>query len=95
MIKLRNWEYWPFGIVQFPAIIYWLWLSARARSLVFFSAANPGIPMGGMFGESKFDILQKVPSEYVPPTIKIEMPASPDQVLNCMATAGIRFCARR
>lgn len=93
IIKLRSWEYWPFGIVQFPAIIYWLWLSARARSLVFFSAANPGIPMGGMFGESKFDILQKIPSEYVPPTIKIEVPVSADQVLNRMAVADIQLPA--
>src|SRR5687768_15192490 len=93
IIKLKSWEYWPFGIVQLPAIIYWLWLSARARSLVFFSAANPGIPMGGMFGESKFDILQKIPSEYVPPTIKIEVPVSPEQVLSSMAVADIKLPA--
>lgn len=91
MIKLRSWEYWPFGIVQFPAIIYWLWLSARARSLVFFSAANPGIPMGGMFGESKFDILRMIPPQYVPLTIKVELPATRTSVLDRMCEAGMRL----
>jgi len=49
-IKLKSWEYWPFGILQAPLFFYWLWLSLKARSLVFFSASNPGILMGGMFG---------------------------------------------
>ncbi|MGC3942925.1 MAG: hypothetical protein QM762_00040 [Chryseolinea sp.] len=60
-IKLKSWEYWPFGIVQFPLFIYFAWLSLRARSIVFFSASNPGITMGGMFGESKYDVIRKVP----------------------------------
>ena len=59
LIRLKSWEYWPFGIVQFPAILYWVWLSLRARSFVFFSASNPGIPMGGMFGESKYELLKR------------------------------------
>jgi hypothetical protein len=80
-IKLRRWEYWPFGIIQFPAILYWLWLSVRARSLVFFSASNPGIPMGGMFGESKYDILKQIPSAYVPRTIMVCMPATLPDIL--------------
>lgn len=80
-IKLRSWEYWPFGIIQFPAILYWLWLSVRARSLVFFSASNPGIPMGGMFGESKYDILRQIPSCYVPRTIMVCMPATLPDIL--------------
>jgi len=87
LIKLRSWEYWPFGIVQFPAIIYWLWLSLRARSLVFFSACNPGISMGGMFGESKYDILQKIPRQYVPPTIKVDLPIISQEVMKAIESA--------
>ena len=49
--------------------------------------------MGGMFGESKFDILQKIPPEYVPPTIRIEVPVSADHVLNHMALAGVKLPA--
>src|SRR5882724_2623299 len=71
-IKLKSWEYWPFGILQAPLFPYWLWLSLKARSLVFFSASNPGILMGGMFGESKFEVLEKVPASCKPTTILVK-----------------------
>jgi hypothetical protein len=90
-IKLKSWEYWPFGIVQFPAIIYWLWLSVRARSLVFFSASNPGIEMGGMFGESKFEILKKIPCQYIPRTILIKVPSTVTKVMGHIENAGLQF----
>ena len=45
-IRLTSWEYWPFGIVQAPIFIYWLWLSIKARTPFFFSASNPGIQIG-------------------------------------------------
>lgn len=90
-IKLKSWEYWPFGIVQFPAIIYWLWLSIRARSLVFFSASNPAIPMGGMFGESKYDVLKKIPPRYVPQTLLISFPVSTREVSLRIQEAGMRL----
>lgn len=88
-IKLKSWEYWPFGIIHFPAIIYWLWLSLRSRSLVFFSASNPGIPMGGMFGESKYDVLEKIPGQYVPKTILISIPVSASEVQVKISAAGL------
>jgi hypothetical protein len=59
--RLTNWEYWPFSVIYFPVFFYWLWLSVKARSLFFFSAANPSIESGGMLGESKYRILKNVP----------------------------------
>ena len=67
-IKLSNWEYWPFAIIYTPAFFYWLYLSLRARSLFFFSAANPEIKTGGLAGESKIDIINKIPAHLVPKT---------------------------
>jgi hypothetical protein len=87
-IKLKNWEYWPFGIIQFPVIIYFLFLSLRARSLFFFSASNPGIPMGGMFGESKYDVLKKIPSQYIPKTIKVPISATAADVIKTIRQEG-------
>jgi hypothetical protein len=84
LIKLKSWEYWPFGIVQFPLFIYFGWLALRARSPIFFSASNPGIVMGGMFGESKFDGLQKIPSKYIPVSIRIEKNLSVAEVLEIL-----------
>lgn len=47
--------------------------------------------MGGMFGESKFDILKKLPSKYVPTTIRILWPAKPGEVTAAIRDAGMNF----
>jgi hypothetical protein len=91
MIRLSHWEYWPFGIVQFPAILYWLWLSLKARSPLFFTASNPGIPMGGMFGESKYDILKKISPRYVPRTERVTLPATRNDVLRVIRENNFRL----
>src|SRR4051812_14936637 len=90
-IKLKSWEYWPFGILQAPLFPYWLWLSLKARSLVFFSASNPGILMGGMFGESKFEVLEKVPAACKPTTILVKRNSSVADILHRMELANLRF----
>jgi len=91
MIKLRSWEYWPFLVVHAPLFLYWLWLSLKARSLVFFSASNPGILMGGMFGESKFDVLEKVPEALKPKTIRISAQTDIDAVMGEISRHGLSF----
>ncbi len=58
--KITNWEYWPFELVYFPILLYYIWLSLKARSFFFFSASNPSIETGGMLGESKFSILKNI-----------------------------------
>lgn len=91
MIKLRSWEYWPFGIVQLPLFFYYPWLSLRAGSLTFFSASNPGILMGGMFGESKFDVLKSVPDELKPRTILIQKNTGPNELADLLQRHRLPF----
>lgn len=91
MIKLRSWEYWPFGILQGPALLYWLFLAVRARSLFYFSASNPGILSGGMMGESKSDVLDLVPNGVKPKTIRIKVPSTIDTVVKEMSAHGLSF----
>ncbi len=55
--RLTRWEFWPAWLVNTPVVLHWLWLSSRYRSLTLFTAANPGIPTGGLVRESKSDIL--------------------------------------
>jgi len=55
-IKASSWEYWPMWLVYLPASLYFIYLSLKARSFFFFSAANPSIETGGMFFESKWSI---------------------------------------
>lgn len=88
-IRLTSWEYWPFGVVQFPLFFYWLWLSLKARSVFFFSASNPGIYAGGMLGESKFDVLGLVPDDVKPQGFRVTLPATRESVLLQTQRAGL------
>src|SRR5688572_11884918 len=87
-IKLTNWEYWPFGILQAPFFFYWLWLSLKARSFFFFTASNPSIFSGGMLGESKYDVLKMIPERLRPKTTLIKTPATLKDVTSAMRETG-------
>ena len=76
-------------VVYLPIYGYWLLLAARARSFFYFSAANPGIPSGGMLGESKYDILAKIPVPYKPKTIRLKPSTPLGEVLENMPRTGI------
>ena len=91
VIRLKSWEHWPFGTIQLPFFIYWLWLSLKSRSLVFFSASNPQILTGGMFGESKFDILTKIPGELAARSGLVNVPTSKETVLQKMRDLNLTF----
>ncbi len=90
-IKLTNWEFWPFYIVYIPVYFYFLWLALKSRSLFFFSASNPGVDTGGLYGESKWDVLQKVPAYLIPKTILIKAGTPPQQISEMTKRAGITF----
>lgn len=47
--------------------------------------------MGGMFGESKYDILRKIPATLKPKTIVIDRDATPKIVMDEMMANGYRF----
>lgn len=52
-----QWEFWPMWVAYLPLVSYLLFLAMKHRSLTLFTAANPGIPSGGLVGESKSQIL--------------------------------------
>ncbi|WP_370088511.1 hypothetical protein [Ekhidna sp.] len=68
LIRLKNWEYWPFFVLYFPVFFYYGWLALKHRSFFFFTASNPSIEFGGMFGEKKSDIFKLIPEQYIPHT---------------------------
>lgn len=90
-IRLTNWEYWPQWLVYLPLSVYYIYLSARARSFFFFSAANPGIETGGMFFESKWDVFQLLPRHLYPATVLVKGLDSPDEALQKLHTAQMTF----
>lgn len=66
--RLTNWEYWPTHVVYGPIYPYWFWLSLKARSFFFFSAANPQIEYSGFTHERKSEISALIPPKYYPRT---------------------------
>ena len=46
-------EFWPQSVFYAPIAVYWLYLSLRHGGLTLPTAANPGLPLGGLVGESK------------------------------------------
>jgi len=71
-VKLMSWEYWPAYITNIPVVGFWLFFAIRSRALFFFSAVNPVIETGGVLGESKINILNRLPKATIPKTIYIK-----------------------
>ncbi|WP_375444547.1 hypothetical protein [uncultured Fibrella sp.] len=90
-IRLRHWEYWPFSVVYAPIFVYWLWLSIKARSLFFFSASNPSIETGGLLGESKIDILDRISNELKPKTLFVPADAPTDTIFQQIDSLGLTY----
>jgi membrane protein DedA with SNARE-associated domain len=60
--RFTQWEFWPAWLFYAPVGFFYAWLGLRHRSFTLPTAANPGIPMGGLVGESKFDTLRLLQS---------------------------------
>ena len=90
-IKLTNWEYWPMYVANLPLVMIWAWFALRARRLFFFSAVNPAIETGGMWGESKFNILKRIPSSHVPTTVFVKQGTDFQIMLEKMEDIGLTY----
>ncbi|MEW6321118.1 MAG: carboxylate--amine ligase [Acidobacteriota bacterium] len=61
--RASHWEFWPPWMLYPPVAAYVAWLAARHGGFSTIAAANPGLPDGGLVGESKFDILRRLPPD--------------------------------
>ncbi|TND05098.1 MAG: hypothetical protein FD123_3718 [Bacteroidetes bacterium] len=91
LVKIARYEYWPFWVLFSPALFYWFYLALRARSFTYFTAANPGIELGGFFGESKINILRKIAAEYLPATLFFETRTTTGEIRTEMKKNGMGF----
>jgi hypothetical protein len=90
-IRLMNKEYWNANIYVAPVVVYVAYLAVKARSPLFFTAANPAIPTGGMVGEDKADISLWIPPQYRPKNCTIESTDSMEYVKISLAKADLQF----
>lgn len=69
--RLWRYEFWPGWVFYLPLIGWILYLGLRYRGLAVVTAANPCIPASGMAGESKSEILDRLPQEAVVPYVRL------------------------
>jgi hypothetical protein len=64
---LYTWRYWPMELLYLPLTLYIFFIGAfRAKRLFYFAAANPGVCLGGFAGDSKYNIIKKIPEKLRP-----------------------------
>lgn len=91
LVKIIYYEYWPFWLFFLPLVPYWVYLSIKAKSLTYFTAANPGIIHGGVFGESKIDILDKIDPKYRPTSLFFKVSATLPEVVSSIEHSDLTF----
>ena len=72
LARWSRWEFWPMWLFYAPVAIWVGLLALRHRGISTITASNPGIPDGGVVGESKFGILSKLPSDCTIPSAFVE-----------------------
>lgn len=88
--RSSRWEFWPSWVVYAPLAPYIAWLGLRHGGLTVCTACNPAIPLGGIVGESKSEILSLLPREWVAPFAVIEPGAGPQREAALRAVADER-----
>jgi hypothetical protein len=91
LIRWTTWEFLPMWLSNIPVAVMYLWFALRARHPLFFSAANPSIPLGGALGVSKFDMLMRLPTEILPKTILLKDGCFMSDALEKVRQVGLDF----
>lgn len=58
--RITRWEFWPSWLIYPPVLANMIYLGFRYRGFTLFTLANPAIPLGGLVGESKKQILDSL-----------------------------------
>ncbi len=90
-IRVGSWEYWPMWLIYAPLAFYYVYLSIRARSLLFFSASNPAIDFGGMCFERKSKIYEIIPADCCPATFLIFPTTDVAEIHQLLSKYDIQF----
>jgi hypothetical protein len=74
-----------------PLLPVWLYCAFKARTLLFFHGANPSIKYGGMAMESKKEIYDLIPENWIPKTIFASSESNFKEVLNSLKLQKLEF----
>jgi membrane protein DedA with SNARE-associated domain len=91
--RVWRWEFWPTWLFYLPLLPWLLWLSVRYRGLMTWTVANPGIPSGGVVGESKHAILEQLPERWMVPSLLVRPGATGGRLAEIRQTMNRRAWA--
>lgn len=91
LVKLLHFEYWTWWFFYLPLLPWYIWQAIRAKSFTFFTNVDPCIDYGGFFGESKIDILRKIPAEFTPKSIFIQAHESFESAYSLFSQNNLEF----
>ncbi|MEJ5995074.1 NRDE family protein [Pedobacter sp. Du54] len=91
MIRTLHWEYWPMHVFYAPMYFYWVYLSFKARSLFFFSAANPLRKHAGFALEKKSEVYAHIPPLHYPKTVLCPAEITATELKMKIDTQGLQF----
>lgn len=89
--KIAHWEYWSTFSIYLPLLPVWLYCAYKARTLLFFHGANPSIKYGGMAMESKKEIYDLIPENWIPKTVFVSSEISFNEILSELKSQTINF----
>lgn len=89
--RLTHWETWDWRIKYVLIAPAWLWFCLRARSLWFFTAANPTLTFGGFDGERKSEMYAQLPEGTFPRSMLVHHSCAFEAVLGGMRKRGLDF----
>lgn len=89
--QFSKYEYWPWWLFYLPVLPYWLYLALKNKSLAYFTVANPGIELGGFYGESKTEILDLINPQYLPKSISVTSADNLEHVFNQMQLIDLTY----
>ena len=69
----------------------WFYYAAKARSFFFFNAANPRIKNAGFLMESKKEIYDIIPAQYIPKTLFFKNGTAAEDIIKSVTAANISF----
>ena len=75
-----RWEFWPMWLFYAPVAAWLAVLIVRYRGVGPLRAANPGMPDGGIVGESKYAILRALPAQWTAPSLFVPPGAVADRI---------------
>ncbi|WP_336732082.1 D-alanine--D-alanine ligase [Chryseobacterium sp. VD8] len=89
--KIAHWEYWSTFSIYLPLFPVWLYCAYKAKTLLFFHGANPSIKYGGMAMESKKEIYDLIPENWIPKTVFVSSEISFNEILSELKSQTINF----